>query len=124
MPQTRKRTREQTEAAANGVTLPAPLTVLSKADARSHSEREGHANANGDTAVDGDEDSEGDHDEEEDEEENEVVLSEQFDGAVDSSGRPHGSGSLTIEFQRGRRRGRNAFTGNFSHGVKSAHPRQ
>lgn len=55
------------------------------------------------------------------EDEDEVVLSSHFDGPTDAAGRSHGRGTLTVDFQRGQRRGRNVFTGSFSHGVKSAH---
>ena len=100
MPETRRRTRQQSRQHA-------------EADARTDTEQNQHEVSH--SAA------EDDHDENSEEDEDEVVLSEHFTGTTDArSNLPHGRGTLTVDFQRGRRRGRNVFTGSFSHGLKSA----
>ena len=109
MPQTRKRTRQQTRAAADVTTHTPHATADGEQDHISTAADENEAD--GADVESGDED---------DEEQEELVLSEQFDGSTDTAGRPHGRGTLTVHFQRGKRRGRNVFNGRFSHGLKSA----
>ena len=48
-------------------------------------------------------DEEDDDDDDEEEDDEEVMLSEQFDGPTDAAGQPHGCGSLTVHFLRGKR---------------------
>ena len=102
---TRKRSREQREAAlptSNSYHLPSPDTPSDT-----------HHQVVDDHGEDGEE-----VEEEEEEDEEDVVLSESHVGPRDAQGRPHGEGSLSIAFQRGRRRGLNTFHGHFEHGRK------
>ena len=119
MVQTRKRTRLQTSAATAAV----PPTSPTDDEASLHTNVAGEYQRPIATSDDNDEKEDGDEDgsdDEEDDDEDEVVLSEQFDGPTDDAGKPHGRGTLTVHFQRGKRRGRNVFTGSFAHGFKLA----
>ena len=111
MSQTRKRTRSQTRTAA------AATSTASEIDPETTTRWLQHNSSHSATAEETDED----RDTEADDEDEEVVLSEQFAGPTDAAGKPHGRGTLTVHFQRGKHRGRNVFTGSFTHGVRSAH---